>query len=208
MFLIEGDKPTLFSWEEYGLVIEVFEGTLPSSETAEVAVIALVGGRFVFPINSQLVSVVYAISVSKPLLQPLKLDVQHCVKLIKPPQTKCLQFVIASKSNTFFHEFATVEGGQFAINSCYGTIYRHSFSFIGIAAFTSDPNGLQHVDEEDVSTDNEQHDSTDSEQDTSDEENEQQQQDIEQNEDADEQKKMNDDNVTTPDGNYYYRHYN
>ena len=44
--LVQGDKPQLMDWEEYGLRIIVPEGSLLSSETTEVAVIALVGGHF------------------------------------------------------------------------------------------------------------------------------------------------------------------
>ena len=46
LFLIQGDKPQLMDWEEYGLRISVPEGSLSSSETTEIAVIALVGGHF------------------------------------------------------------------------------------------------------------------------------------------------------------------
>ena len=47
LFLVQGDKPQLKDWEEYGLRISVPEGSLSSSEaTVEIAVIALVGGHF------------------------------------------------------------------------------------------------------------------------------------------------------------------
>ena len=46
LFLVQGDKPQLMDWEEYGLRISVPEGSLLSSETTEIAVIALVGGHF------------------------------------------------------------------------------------------------------------------------------------------------------------------
>ena len=46
LFLVQGDKPQLMDWEEYGLRISVPEGSLSSSETTEIAVIALVGGHF------------------------------------------------------------------------------------------------------------------------------------------------------------------
>ena len=55
----------LLKWKEYGLRIGVLKGTLTSTETAEVAVVALVGGQFE---NTELVSAVYAIFVSQPLL--------------------------------------------------------------------------------------------------------------------------------------------
>ena len=46
LFLVQGDKPQLMNWEEYGLRISVPEDSLSASETVEVSVLALVGGHF------------------------------------------------------------------------------------------------------------------------------------------------------------------
>uniref|UniRef100_A0A1X7T4Y4 Uncharacterized protein n=1 Tax=Amphimedon queenslandica TaxID=400682 RepID=A0A1X7T4Y4_AMPQE len=96
LFLIQGDKPQLMNWEKYGLRIGVQEGNLLSSETVEAAVVALVGGQFEFPPNTVLVSAVYAVSLSKPLLKRLKLEIQHCVDLTgQPDLAQYLKFAIA-----------------------------------------------------------------------------------------------------------------
>uniref|UniRef100_A0A1X7T0E8 Uncharacterized protein n=1 Tax=Amphimedon queenslandica TaxID=400682 RepID=A0A1X7T0E8_AMPQE len=96
LFLIQGDKPQLMNWEKYGLRIGVEKESLLSSETVEAAVVALVGGEFEFPPNTVLVSAVYAISLSKPLLKRLILEIQHCVDLIGRPGRSChLKFAIA-----------------------------------------------------------------------------------------------------------------
>ena len=135
LFLIHGDVPQLLNWEEFGLRIGVLKGTLPSSETAEVAVVALVGGHFVFPKNTQVVSAIYAVAVSKPLLQPLRLDLQHCVNLVRPSQTRHLKFAIAPVNTPSLpYEFSPVEGGEFTVNSYYGSIYRSKFCLVGIVA--------------------------------------------------------------------------
>ena len=134
-FLIQGDNPQLLNWEEYGLRIGVLKGTLTSTETAEVAVVALVGGQFVFPKNTKVVSAIYAVVVSKPLLQPLRLDLQHCVNLVRPSQTRHLKFAIASvNTSSLPYEFSPVEGGEFIVNSYYGSIYRHKFCLVSIVA--------------------------------------------------------------------------
>ena len=133
--MIHGDAPQLLNWEEFGLRIGVLKGTLPSSETAEVAVVALVGGQFVFPNNTKVVSAIYAVAVSKPLLQPLRLDLQHCVNLVRPSQTRHLKFAIAPVNTPSLpYEFSPVEGGEFTVNSYYGSIYRSKFCLVGILA--------------------------------------------------------------------------
>ena len=135
LFLIHGDVPQLLNWEEFGLRIGVLKGTLPSSETAEVAVVALVGGQFVFPKNTKVVSAIYAVTVSKPLLQPLRLDLQHCVNLVRPSQTRHIKFAIAPVNTPSLpYEFSPVEGGEFTVNSYYGSIYRSKFCLVGIVA--------------------------------------------------------------------------
>ena len=135
LFLIQGDNPQLLNWEEYGLRIGVLEGTLTSTETAEVAVVALVGGQFVFPKNTKVVSAIYAVTVSKLLLQPLRLDLQHCVNLVQPSQTRHLKFAIALVNTPNLpYEFSPVEGGEFTVNSYYGSICRSKFCLVGIVA--------------------------------------------------------------------------
>uniref|UniRef100_A0A1X7SGK0 Uncharacterized protein n=1 Tax=Amphimedon queenslandica TaxID=400682 RepID=A0A1X7SGK0_AMPQE len=96
LFLIQGDKPQLMNWEKYGLRIGVEKESLLSSETVEAAVVALVGGEFQFPPNTVLVSAVYAVSLSKPLLKRLILEIQHCVDLTgRPGLSRHLKFAIA-----------------------------------------------------------------------------------------------------------------
>ena len=70
----------MMNWERYGLRIGVSEGSLSSEETAEAAVVALVGGDFKFPDNTVVVSAVYAVSLSRPLFKPLRLEIQHCMR--------------------------------------------------------------------------------------------------------------------------------
>ena len=78
LFLIQGDKPQSLIWTEYGFRLHFPQGTISPSDTCEVVVKALVGGKFQFPEGTELVSAVYAISFAKELKQPVKLD---CVSL-------------------------------------------------------------------------------------------------------------------------------
>ena len=141
-FLIEGDRPQLINWERYGLRIGVSEGTLSSTETAEVAVVALVGGDFKFPKDTVLVSAVYAVSVSRRLLKPLRLEMQHCVSITRKDQTKYLKFAIAPvDAPSLSYQFTIVEGGEFSIGSRYGAIDRKEFSLVCIEAVSSNGDG-------------------------------------------------------------------
>ena len=141
LFIIEGDDPQLLAWEEYGFEINVPKGTLQSSEAAKIAAVSLVGGHFKFPKNTIVVSGIYALSVSKPLLQPLRLEIQHCVNLVKRSQVEYLKFVLAPITSSLPYEFEIVEGGQFKVGNRYGSLINHlKFCFVGIVALIKDEN--------------------------------------------------------------------
>ena len=125
LFVLQGDKPQLINWEKYSLRIGVQEGSLMSSfETVDAAVVALVGGQFQFPPNTVLVSAVYAVSLSKPLLKSVRLEMQHCVNLTgRPDLAQYLKFAIAPVSTPSLpYQFSIVEGGEFSFNSWYRSI--------------------------------------------------------------------------------------
>ena len=139
LFLVQGDKPQLMNWEQFGIRIGIEEDSLLSSEMVEVATAALVGGEFKFPKNTVLVSAVYAVSVSKPLLKPLRLEMQHCVDLRgRPGLSQYLKFAIAPVSTPSLpYQFSLVEGGEFSPDSRYGSIQRKEFCLVGILGQTS-----------------------------------------------------------------------
>ena len=142
LFLIQGDRPQLLNWERYGLRIGVSGGSLSSTETAEVAVVALVGGQFVFPKNTVLVSAVYAVSVSRPLLKALRLEMQHCVDLSRGVKTKYLKFAIAPVSTASLpYHFSIVDGGEFSEGQWYGSINREKFCLVSIVGSLTNGGG-------------------------------------------------------------------
>ena len=151
LFLVQGDKPQLMNWERFGLRIGVEEDSL-SSETVEVATTALVGGEFKFPENTVLVSAVYAVTVSKPLLKPLRLELQHCVDLTdQPGLSKYLKFAIAPVNTPSLpYQFRIIEGGEFSSYSRYGSIQRKEFSYVCIVGEET-TNGDSDEDDEDSS---------------------------------------------------------
>ena len=150
LFLIQGDKPQLMNWEEFGLRIGVQEGSLLSSETVEAAVVALVGGQFQFPPNTVLVSAVYAVSLSEPLLKRLKLEIQHCIDLTgRPDLAQYLKFAIAPMSTPSLpYQFKLVKGGEFSSNSGYGSIQRNKFCLVCILGEESTDGNTEEGEEE------------------------------------------------------------
>ena len=134
LFLIQGDKPQLMNWDQFGLRIGVQEASLSSTDTVEAVVVALVGGQFQFPPNTVLVSAVYAVSLSKPLLKRLILEIQHCVDLTgQPALSRHLKFAIAPLSTPSLpYQFSIVEGGEFKPDSWYGSIERKEFCLVCI----------------------------------------------------------------------------
>ena len=106
---------------------------LHSSETCKVVITALAGGNFEFPKDSELVSAVYAISISKPLLKPLTVNIQHCVALETPEQCNSLHFVRATLNNGGLpYQFGILPGGCFTPKTQYGSISCTQFSLIGV----------------------------------------------------------------------------
>ena len=133
MFLIQGDSPQFLDWEEYGLKITVPKDTLSPTETCEIALSALVGGQFQFPEGTEPISAEYAISVSKPLLHPIKLAIQHCADLVTEDQTKYLNFATAfNKEHLLPYKFQLTKGGHFYPGDQYGSIFRSKFSLLVI----------------------------------------------------------------------------
>ena len=114
----------MLSWKKFGLKISVEKNSLSAWETSEVTVVALVGGKFKFPKNTVLVSAVYAVTVSKRLLKPLKLEMEHCVDLTgQPGLSKYLKFAIAPVSTPSLpYQFRIIEGQEFRSDSQYGCI--------------------------------------------------------------------------------------
>ena len=133
LFLLHEDNPdSVIPWDGYGFKLLCPKGAV--TKVTEVAVTALVSGPFIIPKGTMLVSAVYAISVSKPLLKPLTVELQHCVNLKNTGQTERLKFVRASlKSEQAFH-FNFVEGGSFNVGGRYGSIERDQFCGMGIVA--------------------------------------------------------------------------
>ena len=109
------------------------QGSLPASQVCEVAIKALIAGPFEFPDEVELVSAIYSISIAKPLLKPVELELQHCVSLTEKDQAEYLSFMISSKTDqNLCHKFDFLEGGEFYPHKRYGKIKQVHFCKTGI----------------------------------------------------------------------------
>ena len=131
LFQISGEFPQLLEWEEYGLRIQVPKGA--TSTPCDIAIKAIVAGQFKFPESTNLVSAVYAISVSKKLTQPVILEMQHCVAISSEEQGKFLSFVRAKCNQPDLpYKFKLLKNGEFPPHSDYGKTACDHFSMVGI----------------------------------------------------------------------------
>ena len=130
VFWIKSDAAEL-DWQDYGFKIVVPEGAVSPLDTVKVHVTALVGGEFILPENTELVSAVYAISVSKPLLKRVQLVIQHCVSIETSDHIKCLSFATAQDHQSPY-QFQPVHIGKFFIGERCGSISITNFSLWSI----------------------------------------------------------------------------
>ena len=132
LFYIQGNEAQSFYWEEYGLRLHSSQNTIYSTDRCEVAINVLVGGHFKFPKETMLASALYIVSVTKPLLKPLTLEIQHCVNIQTQAQANRLYFIRAPLTSTLPYEFTLVDGGEFYPRNRYGSIKCDHFHAIGI----------------------------------------------------------------------------
>ena len=132
LFQISGEFPQLLEWEEYGLRIQVPEGA--TSKPCDIAIKVIVAGQFEFPEDTDLVSAVYAISVSKKLIKPVMLEIQHCVAITREEQSRSLSFVRAQCNQPQLpYQFELLDNGTFPPHSDYGKIACGRFSLVAVA---------------------------------------------------------------------------
>ena len=133
-FRLEGEKAQPLLWEEHGFRMFIPENALSPYETCHVTVKAIDADLFHFPEGTEPVSAVYAISLTKPLHEPAKLEMEHCMNLGRAESSKFMSFVVASQEDRFshFYKFELLPGGIFKENTYYGSVDRQQFSFFSI----------------------------------------------------------------------------
>ena len=85
----------------------------------------------------KLISAVYALSISEPLRNPVKLEIQHYAHVVVERHTSYLHFAAASlKQDGLYYNFEMKKGGQFFVRKQYGSISLSESTLIAIV--TSD----------------------------------------------------------------------
>ena len=131
LFEISGVSPQLLEWEEFGFRIQVPGDAV--SGPCSIAVRAIVYGQFENPEGMELVSALYAISVSRRLSNSIRIEIEHCVKLENEDDCEYLSFGIAKCNQVVLpYTFEMLEDGRFYPHSKFGSTYRSSFSIFGI----------------------------------------------------------------------------
>ena len=129
-----------FSWEDYGFFLNFEQHSLPSTSMCDIVVSALIGGKFQFPEGTELVSAVYAMSFSKDISHPVRIDIQHCVSLINEQQQQQLVFAVAPLDQALPFRFEIIKGGNFPLDSQYGSLNKSDVTslLIGILKLKND----------------------------------------------------------------------
>ena len=123
---------------QFGIKIHI-----PSNSTLEPNMTLTVGvgniGNFIFPKHLTIVSSNYYIKVSSELMQPVTVEIEHCVDLVDKHQSSKLTFGNADTGKIPPYSYNNIHNGSFAITQSSGNITLLSFSFLAIFWGDSSP---------------------------------------------------------------------
>ena len=123
LFLVQGDQHHYFVWEECGFKLRSYHHTISTHDTCAVRVSALAGGNFIFPEGIELLSAVYAVTISTPVFKDLEIHLQHCLDISDQREIKNVSFAVASTvSSTSGYKFYLVDDERFTLHNEYGSI--------------------------------------------------------------------------------------
>ena len=137
VFSITGDKPCTFDWPEYGLQIDVPNGSLPTDCRAELQIKAIVAGNFVLPPDCYLVSGIYWIIYPERFKEKVTLNIRHAAIIESQEDASYFRFYAAKCSSGPPYVFKVLKNALFMPFSESASIKLSQFSFI--AAGSSKP---------------------------------------------------------------------
>ena len=137
-FIVTGDNSRFtLDWIQFGLRIEVPEGSLPAGHRTELHVKALIGGDFILPPDCYLVSGIYQISSYEQFTKNVTLCLPHAAIIKSEEEASHFKFYTADSSSGPPYEFKEMAGGTFTPFSKSATIDVHHFSYYACGANVS-----------------------------------------------------------------------
>ena len=134
-FAVTGDnRPFTLDWVQFGLRIEVPEGSLPAGHRTELHVKAIIAGDFMLPPDCYLVSGIYQISSSEQFKKNVTLHLPHAAIIKSEDEASYFRFYTADCSSGPPYQFKEMEGGTFLTFHNSASIDVHHFSCFATGA--------------------------------------------------------------------------
>lgn len=122
---------------QFGIKVHVPSNSLEQNMTLTIGIGNT--GNFIFPKNLTLVSANYYIKASSKLMQPVTVEIEHCVTAVDKHQSSKLTFGNAETGEIPPYIYKKIHNGSFAIEKSSGNITLSSFSFLAIFWMDSSP---------------------------------------------------------------------
>ena len=120
------------AWERFGFKLHILPGSF-SEDKLNITLGVSLSGNFDFPLNTTLVSAVYYIESSSKLLQPVTLEIEHCVLTEDEENLRALSFASAAIHPGYpQYKFHSVSEGIFSNTNTWGSVQVSSFSLVSI----------------------------------------------------------------------------
>ena len=119
---ITGSKQQKVSWESHGFHLTIPEGAVPSGVTVNVAVKAILAGRFELPADAQLISPIYWVSSSETFLKKVSVHIQHCDQIVSKEEASNYKMIVGKFSQESLPYKFQIKDGIFSSGSQLATI--------------------------------------------------------------------------------------
>lgn len=130
--LHHSSKVQTVDWERFGFKLHVPPEAF-SEQYVNVTIGVSLSGNFKLPTNSTLVSAVYYVETSTKLLQPVTMEMEHCIIARSQENLQSLYFATATTLSDHPHyKFDILSGGIFSVSNSWGSIRVTSFSLNSI----------------------------------------------------------------------------
>ena len=128
-------------WEKFGFKLHVPSDAF-SENYLNITIGVSLSGNFKFPTKTTSVSAVYYVAMSSELLQPVTMEMEHCVIAKDEEHLRVLNFATAAiRPGYSIYNFDVINGGVFSTSNSWGSIQVSSFSLNTITSNNTDSIG-------------------------------------------------------------------